>query len=321
ALAYLRIGANPDRIAAADVTEILRRPPRGLPPWFADRIRRRARWSVDALGSLASTLPGREADKVRQLAADLERVARVARSASSRQVLGLVKDGIGLGRAMGLLDGPRRGEGSSHLDDLEALEQVADLHPGTATFEGWLREVLARPGDPAGVTLSTVHRVKGMEWDNVAVFGVTAGLVPHRLAFDGEEERRVLHVAITRGRHQVVVLADESRPSPFLDEMAGRRPPAPAARPAPAPLGARDQSPPGPADERAEVALRQWRSARSRADAVPAYVVLHDTTLRALAAARPASLEQLARVDGIGPAKLERYGDDLLGVMSRLEPG
>ena len=83
--------------------------------------------------------------------------------------------------------------------------QVADLHPDAATFERWLREVLRRETAPNGVTLSTVHRVKGREWDRVAVFGVNDGLVPHRLAQDEEEERRVLHVAITRGREQVVL--------------------------------------------------------------------------------------------------------------------
>ena len=45
----------------------------------------------------------------------------------------------------------------------------------------------------------------------------------------------------------------------------------------------------------------------------PAYVVLHDATLRDLAAARPASLHELAAVKGFGPTKIERYGDDLLG--------
>ena len=74
------------------------------------------------------------------------------------------------------------------------------------------------------MTLSTIHRVKGREWDRVAVFGVTEGLVPHRLAEDVEEERRVLHVAITRGRHRVAVLTDNTRRSRFLDELAGTAP-------------------------------------------------------------------------------------------------
>ena len=56
------------------------------------------------------------------------------------------------------------------------------------------------------------------------MFGVTDGILPHRLAEDVEEERRVLHVGITRGRHRVTVLADRTRPSAFLDELAGTAP-------------------------------------------------------------------------------------------------
>jgi ATP-dependent DNA helicase RecQ len=58
--------------------------------------------------------------------------------------------------------------------------------------------------------------------------------------------------------------------------------------------------------------LRRWRLERSREDGVPAYVVLHDKTVDELAAVRPRSLDELAAVKGVGPAKLERYGSDLL---------
>ncbi len=61
--------------------------------------------------------------------------------------------------------------------------------------------------------------------------------------------------------------------------------------------------------------LRQWRLERSRADGVPAFVVLHDSTLRELAAVQPHSHGELASIKGLGPAKLERYGEDLLAVI------
>ena len=51
-------------------------------------------------------------------------------------------------------------------------------------------------------------------------------------------------------------------------------------------------------------------------DGVPAYVVMHDATLRDLAAARPASLQELAGVKGFGPTKIERYGEDVLAVVA-----
>ncbi|MDQ6947365.1 MAG: ATP-dependent helicase, partial [Actinomycetota bacterium] len=235
ALAYVRIAAAADgRIAAEDVVEILRRPSRGLPQWFSDRLRRRSWWGIESLRAIATQVPDKEASKVGWLVGDLEVLVGQARAggATSRSVLAVIKDGIGLGGAMSLLDSSRGGEGSSHLDDLDALEQVAGLHPEVATFEPWLRERLARDGwsgDGAGVTLSTVHRVKGMEWKKVAVFGVNAGILPHRLAEDVEEERRVLHVALTRCQSQVVVLSDRSRPSSMLDELKHAAPPCPAA--------------------------------------------------------------------------------------------
>jgi ATP-dependent DNA helicase RecQ len=58
--------------------------------------------------------------------------------------------------------------------------------------------------------------------------------------------------------------------------------------------------------------LRSWRRERSRADGVPAYVVLHDAMLRDLAATRPTTRHELAAVKGFGPARIERYGDEVL---------
>jgi ATP-dependent DNA helicase RecQ len=69
------------------------------------------------------------------------------------------------------------------------------------------------------------------------------------------------------------------------------------------------------ADEGVVERLRRWRLERSREDGVPAFVVLHDTTLHELAAVRPQSHGELAGIKGLGPAKLERYGDDLLAVI------
>jgi DNA helicase-2/ATP-dependent DNA helicase PcrA len=61
-------------------------------------------------------------------------------------------------------------------------------------------------------------------------------MMPHRLATDTEEERRILHVAITRAREQVVVLTDAARPSPFVAELLEPAAPAAAPQPVAAPL-------------------------------------------------------------------------------------
>jgi superfamily II DNA helicase RecQ len=72
----------------------------------------------------------------------------------------------------------------------------------------------------------------------------------------------------------------------------------------------------GPADEGLFERLRAWRLERAHADEVPAFVVLHDATLRELATAKPASEQDLAAVKGFGPTKLERYADDVLAVIA-----
>jgi ribonuclease D len=65
-----------------------------------------------------------------------------------------------------------------------------------------------------------------------------------------------------------------------------------------------------------EAALRTWRRARAGQDQVPAYIVCSDKTLRAIVAARPATLVALRRVDGIGPTKLDLYGEEILAVVA-----
>jgi ATP-dependent DNA helicase RecQ len=64
-------------------------------------------------------------------------------------------------------------------------------------------------------------------------------------------------------------------------------------------------------------ALRQWRLETARRTEVPPYVVFHDKTLAEIAVRRPTSTPELALVPGIGPAKLERYGPDLLAILER----
>jgi len=80
--------------------------------------------------------------------------------------------------------------------------------------------------------------------------------------------------------------------------------------------------PPSPVTLTAEseaVALRlkEWRSAEAKRLGVPAYVVLHERTLTALALARPNSLNGMLAIDGIGPAKMEKYGEAILEICGR----
>jgi ATP-dependent DNA helicase RecQ len=62
--------------------------------------------------------------------------------------------------------------------------------------------------------------------------------------------------------------------------------------------------------------LRAWRSEVARKRGVPAYVVLHDSTIEGIAASRPATPEQLRDIPGIGDKKLERYGRELIALVN-----
>ncbi|MCU1499884.1 MAG: uvrD2, partial [Acidimicrobiales bacterium] len=68
----------------------------------------------------------------------------------------------------------------------------------------------------------------------------------------------------------------------------------------------------------AEAALRAWRTERSKADGMPAYIVSTDASLRSIALARPTDAAGLLACDGIGPTKLERYGDDILAALDQV---
>lgn len=62
--------------------------------------------------------------------------------------------------------------------------------------------------------------------------------------------------------------------------------------------------------------LRAWRAAAAKEQGVPAYVVFHDATLREIATTRPADLDALSTISGVGATKLDRYGP---GVLATLE--
>jgi len=337
ALAWLRVASDPGDIRGTDLAEIRRRPSRGFPSWI-DKWLARCRSGHEVARAAERIDDARVADKLLDLAADIDRIGELARGATTRQVLRAIRDDIGLGGAMELLDGRPGAEGSSHLDDLDALLQVADLQPDPERFETWLRRALDGPragddptaGAATGVTLSTVHRVKGREWPHVVVFGVDAGTFPHRLAEDAEEERRVFHVAVTRGIEAVTVLADDDRPSPFLAELDGSAP-RQAARPAgrrAAPAAAAPARRTATAARRTEPdldgedlvvfeELRRWRAEVAKRQGGPAFIVFGDASLAEIAKRRPADLRALSKVKGVGPSKLDAYGDDVLEVVSR----
>jgi RecQ family ATP-dependent DNA helicase len=65
--------------------------------------------------------------------------------------------------------------------------------------------------------------------------------------------------------------------------------------------------------------LKEWRAAEAKQLGVPAFLVLHDRTLTAIAQARPANLRQLLEINGMGPTKVERFGVAILELCSAAE--
>jgi DNA helicase-2/ATP-dependent DNA helicase PcrA len=330
ALSYMRLACaanDGSQLRGVDLADVVRRPNRRITARVVDALHNRRTWTLAGLRAHADTLGSADTERLHDFAEDLDSLGAIVGSGDAATVLRAVRDDVGLGAAMGTLDNSGRGRDASHLDDVTALLAIAAAHPDPATFETWLRDHLQGisvgddPCAPGQVTLSTVHRVKGLEWDRVIVLGAHDGLMPHRLADDREEERRVFHVALTRCREQVVLFADAALPIPFVDELT--TPAAPVT--AQTRLERSRRTAPtggfvaGDADASLFEALRAWRLERCRADGVPAYVVLHDATLNDIAAARPVTTRELARIAGIGPTKLERYGEEILAVVNAIQ--
>lgn len=67
--------------------------------------------------------------------------------------------------------------------------------------------------------------------------------------------------------------------------------------------------------------LREWRLETAKSIGVPAYVVFTDATLLAIAQRMPASPEELIQVPGVGPVKIEQFGEDVLAITANYASG
>lgn len=224
-----------------------------------------------------------------------------------------------------------RGALRERWDSLHALVQLAEDLAETrgATMADLVAELTERAAAQhaptiEGVTLASLHAAKGLEWDAVFLVGVSEGLLPISLAEGSDaiaEERRLLYVGITRARSHLHLSFARSRstggrasrkhsrfltgiwPSSTSSPQRSRR------RERAAALASDD------VDSDMFERLRTWRAQVAAEIDKPAFTVLHDSTLLAIATAQPRTLAQLAILRGIGPTKIEAYGAQVLAVV------
>lgn len=230
-----------------------------------------------------------------------------------------------------------RGAARERWDAMQALVTLADDLAASAppdapaTVAGLVAELDERAAAQhaptvEGVTLASLHAAKGLEWDAVFLAGMSEGLMPISLAETDaavHEERRLLYVGITRARvHLELSYARSRNPggratrkrTRFLDGLWPEDRRAPRTRTASRSPGHVELT-----DERDVAlyeALRDWRLEVARETDKPAYTVLTDSTLAAIAETRPSGTAELARVNGIGPAKIDRYGATILAIVA-----
>ena len=174
---------------------------------------------------------------------------------------------------------------------------------------------LQRSLDPAG-------RLSRNAFDSLLGAMVQAGLIEIEEAEyekDGEV-RRFRKVRLTeagleaRSMTAVELLISDG----IVEEFGGRAPAGPrkakaaVAKTSRAKTAEPDEAPLTAEDEALASQLKEWRAAEAKRLGLPAYMVLNDRTVKALAQARPKNPNQLLAVDGIGPAKVDRFGEDLL---------
>jgi DNA helicase-2/ATP-dependent DNA helicase PcrA len=198
----------------------------------------------------------------------------------------------------------------TRLADLARLVRLAEEFGGT--IGAFVPDLKARFEDEngRGVVLSTYHRAKGLEWGAVFLPRLEERELPFALSKSDDEvaeERRLLYVGITRARSHLYLSWARTRggrsvrPSRFLDEL---RPGSLVTRPQ-----AKTEA---PQNGELFARLRSWRKRIAEEADVPAYVVFADKTLREICDRMPRTLNELARVSGVGPTKLERYGRAVL---------
>lgn len=278
--------------------------------------------------------------EVRQAVVQLRRMQKTSELVGAGDQLPLVEAVQDVVAQLGWSEEPPAGTGAvrDRFENLDALVTMAKERPDDtlSQFVAELQERAEAQAAPVinGVTLSTLHAAKGLEWEAVFLAGVSEGLLPISLAEAPaaiEEERRLLYVGVTRARDFLQLSWAHSRsggrsqrrkvsrfleaiwPQESLREQSRRATLSRAAK-----SGqdkARFENEADPETLALFEQLRRWRLDIARAMSVPAFTVMPDVTLRDIATAKPKTLKQLGVLRGIGEARMEKFGADILRVI------
>jgi DNA helicase-2/ATP-dependent DNA helicase PcrA len=232
-LAWIRAALNPQDIES--VKRAINAPPRGIGKVTLAKM---------VAGSVAAgQVTARMAAQIQDFQTALSEIKAYAETKAPSETIKFVLARSGLEKQLK--------EGSE--DDRERLENIRELatlalkYDATAAPEDALGQLLTEaalaseqdslndPAKQAGVSLMTVHAAKGLEFDYVFITGLEQDLFPHRgfdddEARDGEEERRLFYVALTRARRELTLSYAQIRtifgsrqvnlPSQFLGEIS-----------------------------------------------------------------------------------------------------
>src|SRR5574343_1322707 len=209
------------------------------------------------------------------------------------------------------------GEEHTPCGNCDVCETPPELWDGTQAAQKALSAVF-RTGMRFGVShLIDVLRgkasdkVKQWNHDQLPTFGVGGDLDDHawKSVFRQLAVAGLVHVDLAE--HGALQLTEEARQVLKGERSVQLRRPA-KRKSAPSKTSRAPLSDLSAADEALFQLLRQWRADTAREQGVPAYVILHDKTLRELAEVRPVSRGLLAGITGMGSAKIEHYGEELL---------
>jgi superfamily I DNA/RNA helicase len=101
---------------------------------------------------------------------------------------------------IGVYDSQNQEPDDFSQENVSAMVRRADRFLSLAEFVVHARKMSMRSQTSSGVTLSTIHGAKGLEWSAVFIVGVSDKILPHARALEKREERRLMYVALSRGR-------------------------------------------------------------------------------------------------------------------------